>query len=400
MGDTPMRRFRFLRIFALFFLLPCSLQAAAVTNVSFGQLDWYDQTGSLHTANSSWGRMDMTILPDGSPTSYLNVVAHAGGANAWIIQNMPVFSLSVGEYFRQSVDFDIVDLGLSEGADLSSIMALISVDATPQDVAPAGPGLAFTVSDVTQSATGGFSPFPVEVGRPAGHKARGEATDVFQHKNVPAVQEGVALCLPGSMARSLGWLNTEYNLGGTKTAQQIYEDLVALKIGQPFPETGPYAKHIQKKSDYSKPKIVTKVLDLTNRVGPIEGVEQTEGGNLIDWLRKELTTEDVELDYGHHIVTITGMFLQGDERYVKYRDDEHQGSDLLGDDSEKKAKLTFKDGKWFFRDNPFFGPDGDDFEVKMLISESVPEPSAAVLMLLGVTALAALRKRARGSSIN
>ncbi len=118
--------------------------------------------------------------------------------------------------------------------------------------------------------------------------------------------------------------------------------------------------------------------------------------DLIDWLYRELPTEDVELDYGHHIVTLTGIYMQDGMTYVKYRDDEHQGDDTMGDAEEKRGKLSIKDGKYFFRRDPEKGIPGKSFEVKVGISESVPVPGP--LPILGLGAFARYARRLKKQS--
>ena len=377
--------------------------AASISNISFGQLDWYDDNGLLHTADSSWGRMDMTFIPDATDIFYLNVVGNAGNGESWIIQNMPILSADFWENSRQSVDFNIVDLGLSTGTDLLNMDVFFSVDATPLLAEPIGLFNNFLVSDVEQRTTGGFlAPFPIDVGQPAGQKAKGPVTKVIQHKNVPGIQEGHSKCLTGAFGRSISWLNQEYNLGYNKTPQEIYNELFALNIGQGLGDNN-YSRMIRDKANYlngiannAGTNAVTKLLDIQNIFGNIEGVKKETRTDLINWLYRELPTEDVELDYGHHIVTVTGIYMQDGMTYVKYRDDETQSNDNAGDTEEKRGKLTLKDGMYFFRRDPEKGTPSNDFKVRVTISESVkvPEPTSTLsLLVLGTLGAASTLKR-------
>jgi hypothetical protein len=380
---------------------------AGLISSSFGQLDWFDANGMLHTQFSSWGRMDMEVAPDPINVQYLNVVGDAGFGSSWIIQNMPLFPASFSEPTRQSVDFNIVDIGLSAGMQLANMQAIINVGFTPLAMAPTGAPIAVAVSTLEQRATGGkLEPFPADVGQPAGYKAQGEPTKAIQHKGVPGVQEGELQCLPGSLARSISWLDMEHNLNLGKTAQQIFDDLVALKVGSQGPGATSYEEDIANKAKYLDDaakkvglRAVTKVLDLDNRLGMINGVREESGLDLIDWLYRELPTEDVELDYGHHIVTVTGIYMQGGMTFIKYRDDEVQGNNGAGDLAEKRGKLTFMNDMYFFRRDPEKGAPGDDFKVRVTISESiVPEPSSLALFAMGAVALVTYRWRRRNAA--
>ncbi len=390
---------RLLAVVLSMVLLPARTHAAAISGIEFGQLNWFDHTGALHTPSSSWGRMAMDVSPDTTGIQYLNVVGDAGTGSSWIIKNYPLLPTVFGSPIRQSIEFNIVDLGLTSGTPLSSMGVVYSIDSAPRILQPAGAALGFGVTGIDYRATGGLlQNFVADVGEPAGHKAAGAATKVIQHKDVPDVQEGTDQCLPGSLARSIGWLNSEYNLGSTKTAQQIFDDLKALKIGAEFfdPKKNTYEDMIAAKAKYlddlAGVHTKTKVLDLQNRVGPIPGVFEETGIDLVDWLYRELPTEDVELDYGHHIVTITGIFMQDGDTYVKYRDD-IQGLDMTVT-PEQTGKLTKVGGVYKFREMG----GATDFTVQLAISESIPEPDSRVLVLLALAVAVAFvpsRRRVR-----
>ena len=94
-----------------------------IDNISFSQADWYDTSDVLLSENSVWGRMDMDVHADPTDVYYLNVSASLPGLPpVWIIRNMPIFPASmVSSTTRQSVDFDITDLGPAAGMDLTDI---------------------------------------------------------------------------------------------------------------------------------------------------------------------------------------------------------------------------------------------------------------------------------------
>lgn len=113
-----------------------TVNAAAISSISFSQLDWFDDNGSLHTKDSSWGLMNMTAIPDSTDIFYINVVGRVGSTNSWMIQNLPILPSSFGEYSRQAVDFNIADFGLLSGENLSTIDVSYSVDLDPLSLAP------------------------------------------------------------------------------------------------------------------------------------------------------------------------------------------------------------------------------------------------------------------------
>ena len=65
-----------------------TLASMTVSNISFGQADWYDIEDNLITANSMWGYIDLDVQGDPTDTYYLNVYASkAGYGRAWVMQN-------------------------------------------------------------------------------------------------------------------------------------------------------------------------------------------------------------------------------------------------------------------------------------------------------------------------
>lgn len=374
-----------------------SALAASLSDISFSQVDWYDDNDNLVVPSSSWGHIEMDIIPDAVSTFYLNVVGNAGSSDAWLVQNMPIFPASVGEDTRQQVDFDITDLGVAEGTGLFGMDVHVTLDATPAGAMPVGAMSAVAVGAAERRATGDkLTTFPTTIGKPAAHKAQGAATDVIQHKGVDGVQEGKQRCLPGAFARSLKWLDDEFSLGHNKSAQDIFDDLRALDIGSMAGDAKvtTYEQDIVAKQKYFKGidnRAETKVLDLAGIVGNVAGATDVtlgQGETLLTWMRSELATEDVELHYANHIITVTGMFKQDGKEYIKYRDDEHQGDDTKGDTAEKKALISMNGNKWVFR------ADGSntDFEIKVAISESIPEPATFILLTFGLALLT--RRRA------
>jgi hypothetical protein len=251
----------------------------------------------------------------------------------------------------QSADFDIVDLGISEGTPLTNMQVVVEVDTSPISSIPTGTYVPVSVDQVTEIALGGPGRI-TEPGEPAGIKPGPNVpTNIIQHANVPSVQEEVNGCLPGSMARSIRWLL----IGSPKTAQQIYDDLVKL-MGAYGTKT--YSQRIALKAAYLNSLSfgsTTGVLELNGDLGVIPGVEKFPQQDLITFLYQQLVIHDVELEYGNHIVTVTGIYQQGGNTYVRFRDDEEQGDNNKGDANEKVGKLTLQGGKYYFRRDPAKG---------------------------------------------
>jgi hypothetical protein len=343
---------------------------ASASDFTFGQLDWYDDDDILQIEDSSWGYMEVDVVGHPTQLEYLNVTADAGSGEAWIVQNLPIFPDTIGNASpRQGVDFDITLLGLSSGTDLTSLDFVYTVDGGIRLTAPSGPMSAESVADIERRSFGSqlaSPPLPVDVGAPAGVQIQDAVKNVIQHKDVPGVQELTGHCLYGAFARSIAWLL------GKKTdadAQKIYDEIVAaaVPIGP-----GSYKKNIEIKDGIlkgKKPGAVTKILDLKNAIPKPNGIDEDTTSDLIAWLKKELPTEDVELHYDNHIVTVTGMFESGGKTFIKYRDDETQGNKSEGDKAEKTGEI-WKDaeGNYAFRrstTDKFFWAQG-------AISESPP----------------------------
>jgi MYXO-CTERM domain-containing protein len=369
------------------FTLP-SVSRAGIDQYAFSQLDWYQGT-TLHTANSIWGQVDLQVTPDPTAVLYMNVVGDAGYGPAWITQNFPIFPATVGEPAGLTVYFDLQDLGLSSGVDLSSMNARIQVDLAPLSVAPSGPLSNAPVADAVRSATGHGAGLPPVLLPPSGHKAPpGAPQEKDQHRYMPRVQENINNCITGAYARSIKWLDQEYDLAGldpNKTAQQVYADLNNLGVGQGSGGGKTEEQMITIKANYLHnldSRFVTKFLDVSDFLGNVPGATEITNVNLLDWLTGEMRTEDVELFYDSHCITVTEIYKQGGKTFLGYSDDEHQSNplDTIGDTRQKEGELVFRDGTWYF----------NNARLDYIVSES-PEPTALSLLSLG--ALALLRRR-------
>jgi PKD repeat protein/fibronectin type 3 domain-containing protein len=358
------------------FLPPVSGPPGA-SNFQFGQLNWYDAGGTLVVPNSSWGTFTADVVGDPDQVVYLNVAAKADGDTVWIVQNMPIFA----DLTNAGADFDISLLDVQPGMALAALDFVFTVDNSIRTTMPFGTMTTATVAAFEYHPCGdaelGQPSVPTDVGRPAGIRIDTEITDEIQHPGVPGVQEGVNQCLAGATARSIAWLNTRYNLGSPKSAQQIYDDIKALNTGSYADRLAGIAGYLSDLAAASGATASTKVLTAPGiNVGNPAGVTLVTGQDMKEWIRGELQRgEDVTLDYDTHIVTVTGTFDAGDKTFLKYRDDENQRTNAFGDAGTKMGELSQDgDGNWQFR------PAGSNsfFKVRLAMSESVYKAKVTV----------------------
>jgi len=342
-------------------------------SVVFAQVDWYESDGTAVQANSLYGLMSWTYEPDLTTTFYLNVKAALTleDEGSWVIRNLPLFAVDNNDMSarREATYFNLAELGLIFdsalelvfGIDVIQLYVLVTVSSEILDDYPDAAADLVEVETVEHWATGtpDESPEPgpfLDPGEPEGVKLDGAPERVNVARDVRPVQEARATCCAGSFARSLDWLNRKHELGIGRTAQQIYTDLIAAGVSRPNMDRTPARDEwVARKDQYAREKsggkIVTKVWDRGTSVSPIPGVTE-ETGDFVEWLKREIQTEDVELAYFYpgnaHIVTVLEVYTKDGDTYVKYRDDECQGRDTEGDTAVKHAKIYKKDGQYHF----------------------------------------------------
>ena len=356
-----------------------------IDNVEIKQINWLDENGGLLVPNSSWGVIEFDMVPHPYVPYFLNVFGDIGNGPAWLVQNFPIFPdplplLPIPDPLLppQGLDLDLTKMLLPPATPLAGLELMLQTTQLPMPAPPPFFGTPVPVQPQFRFAHGsehpGFLPQPIDVASPSGVEMVDFPECWIQHKQMPAVQEEDSGCLAGAFARSISWLDKTYDLGSGLTAQEIYDDLRALGVGPG--DTTNYVDDVETKSEYLKslqPGSLTKILDLDNAIGDVPGVKQETGIDLVTWLKREMKTEDVELHYGNHIVTLTGFWQTGQgtsqKTFVKYRDDEEQGDDTKGDAREKTAELRKNpDGSYSFREKGT----KDFFKVKLAVSESVP----------------------------
>ena len=386
--------------FVLLFVPSSAWTSPIISNVKLGQQDWFGPSANLVAPDSLWGYLSFDYTPDPSQTFFLNVSASLGGGPfQWTIQNIPLFpALSDGDL---GLDFDLGEFGISAGTDVSSLDVIMSLDSEFQTAPSAGLSSSFAVENLTYfswndigdpETTAGFD----DPGRPKGNKNTAEPDTKPKDRDIKPLQEDPNQCFPGSMARSLDWLNREYEIGVNKPIDDVYKELrdkVKSPAGKDVVEQA--TEQIRLKDEYAKAtfkdSIRTKVYDPLGFVNAIPGVAETTPKDeaLLEWLEREMKTEDVELAYywkgGAHIVTIVSIYKTKDGKIkVRYRDDENQGNKSAGDSELKEKELYLRDGRFRFG--------ADENSVWYLASESpIPEPATLALTGLGLGLLATRR---------
>jgi len=396
---------------ALMIPAKASMAQPALSGITFAQLDWYDPAGSLAQADSLYGQMSWSYVPDATTTYYLNVNVSltSMGTASWTIRNLPLFAVDNGDFStrHEGTYFDLAELGLSAGTDLSQIYYSTSVASTIQVAAPGPASTLASVQTLERRASDDLAESPdagpfTNPGQPEGVKLDAAPVKVNPGRDVRGVQEGGSKCAAGSFARSIDWLNRQHGLGINKTAQQIYDDLIAAGVSAPG-QGGPNSRDewIEYKNIYARAqtgkRIVTKVWERTaGTVDDTAGVAQ-QTGDFATWLQGEIDTEDVELAYFYpgnaHIVTVLEVYKKNGDTYVKYRDDEEQDDATKGDGqggakypAVKHAKVYLKNGQYHFG--------SDTNTIYFAVSESavggVPalgwRPQLILVMLLSATA--------------
>lgn len=384
-----------------------SVHGLTISDVSFQQANWFRPDGTLAQADSLWGRMTFSYNPENTD-HFLNLTLanSLAGPEVWAVQNLPLFAVDDGSFStrREGVDINLRELGMSAGQDWPGVFFKFSADTSIRGAPLTAPSSFINVEpvnyrfgvDVEAPNPGPFT----DPGEPEGVKVDREPTKIGKRRDLRAVQEACAKCSTGSFARSLDWLNREFNLGVARTAQQIYEDLIARKIGEPNADGTPARDEwVARKDAYAREKtrnkIVTKVWDPGGQVDSIKGVKE-ESTDFSVWLTKEIRMdEDVELAYFYpgnaHIVTISELFKKDDELFAKYRDDEEQGNDEAGDGA-RETDPEFKTAKIYKDANGDYHFGADENTIYFAVSESVPEPPFT-LALFGIGVLGLLGYR-------
>lgn len=364
--------------------------APGLLDITFSQLDWYRGDGSLQLDNSLWGMVTWTYEADPEEMQFFNLAVGlvVDVSPIWVVQNLPLYGGNDDLLtLREATYFDLSELGISEGMSVTELYFSASISDSVQNAAPAGnlehadvPTLAYHSCELIGEPVGqdipedvlkptpstpSETPVTPEVAArvPVPVKLESGATILTLYRDVRSVQEASKSCMAGSFARSLDWLNREYNIGLTENSQEIYDQLIESGVsvkGNPIGiDNNTY--WILAKQNYTVTNMDNKIITTVwepggdRIIGGLPGILY-ESGDLLSWLAKKLKFGDVELLFSHlegnHIVTVVGMYtdeLTGDT-YLKYRDDEVQGDDTRGDMAIKHIKFSMVDSKYYLSD--------------------------------------------------
>lgn len=80
--------------------------------------------------------------------------------------------------------------------------------------------------------------------------------------------------------------------------------------------------------------------------------DSEKSAEFVEWLKRGIQTEDVELDYFYpgnaHILTVIELYTKDGDTYGKYRDDKYQADDAQGDTAGKYVKIYKKNDQYRF----------------------------------------------------
>jgi len=351
------------------------------------QIDWYNGDGTLVLDNSTWGLFTFDYIVDTVDIYYVNLsLAQLGNPLQWVVRNLPLFPALHAGPRSDGAHINLEEIGISTGDSAGLFEMSASFSASPLADMPTEPILTGLFLQSRRQALdqpedmGDFADpgavAPLRIPDDAVQHGTTRDMDPLTDSSY-RVQEQPSHCMAGACARSIDWLNRVHQLGMEESAQEIYDSLAARHVSDPN-QGGPFSRDEWTiyKNDYARTrtgnKIVTKVWDAGNNMPPLDslyGIEESNE-NFIDWLKREIKTEDVEIaiEYdggGAHIVTAVDVFEDSDGNiYIKYRDDNDQGNDVVGDQSISTTRLVV-------RDDGKYGLDSRDNQIYFALSESV-----------------------------
>ena len=386
-------------------ICPSSVAATSATDLLFQQTNWLAPDDTVLEADSRWGSMTFSYDPDPSTTQYLNLALanSADGPRVWAVQNLPLPYVDNGVFAarRETVHVNLADLGYNVGDNWDQTHFTVSVNSTISTSVPSGtlsPSSVFDLNynswESTSTFGTGFSagtPTTIAITEPSG-------TRVHARHDLRTLEEGKLKCMAGAFARSLDWLNRKHNLG-LPGITSIYDGLIAEGVSDPgsfsFAWTD-HAKWINAKQSYLTKKapgrVNTKIIDLTGMVAETPGTPQQEGGDLWAWLRQEWQHgEDIEIAYkqyneegefvARHIGAIVDLEFgpDGNPTILRTEDDVRQG------EPGGVSTLTGKLMRNWNGSGYDYCIGGYEWKIEYAVSESVPEPSALLTLLLGLS---------------
>lgn len=421
--------------------LLCSMVLASnalAASVNFQQIDWGDGLAGFNALNSDWGRAEVALSPAdtallfadglGGSYGYLNIVTDTSGSGGtsgnWAVQNVPLTYANTLQLEGLIPDGYMFDLGVASGVDVASLSFAASIDANPIS-SPITMGAPFAMGGATVDAAnhvmGGLTDLsdPLVFGGternppPKAMNTAGAASGEMIHSSgkikgkesdVPAINEDVNGCAPGSAARSIHYLGRQFSglamALGTETPQQTYEKL-KMQMGTQVGKNGsgttvPNFKVGKDRYDAALPgaEIMTtqtgrSAMDFMDAMNGLINCKDIEA--MIYW-----GTDAAGKSMGGHAAFVSEITKIKDATTgaitgykVNIIDDRPQGD---GTANNTKTTLTFDAAgnlKGYGTGAQLIG-----FQIEMF----VPEPAALALTLLGACGmLADGRRRTRGA---
>ena len=322
-----MKGFLFLPLLALF-ATPSNAQ-----NIEIRQLDYFDK-GALIVPFSEWGLFEFEY-PPGPDLMWLNVIAEPGLNDRWIVQNMPLLSVTdAPEPLHAGCMY--FDLGVPRGTDILDQPYPLEFTVTPQPLV--NPPL-FGNPFVAQV---GHAQSIINSGVPSGLNLLNFPTpfllpwvpvvpnfkSVF-YNGMPNVVQETNFCGPGAAANSLHWLYP--NLGQTvaQTQTELAGNMGNANNGN-WDDTEVAGK-LKFTKDHNLPVEVHyaggRMLPTMGNYTPPGnvGTARNDGAFDCDWLTTQLCNgQDVEIMTNTHWVVVSGIVRWGDVCMIEFRDDPFQ----------------------------------------------------------------------------
>ena len=337
-----------------------------ITDYNFIQLDWYDWDGSPAAINSSWGFFRYTYNPDTTGTYYINLaMTRPGGVLQWVVGNVPLFPSLIAESYTENVPINLEDLGFTPDVPAGAIDYVFTVTPDPLAVMPTAPLSSGAFISETRYAWNGpyQGEMPLIITPPVNILMTIPVTQIGASRVINEVEEDSLCCYAGAMAKSIDWLNRTHQLEIQGNAQDIYDSLRARGVSDP--DIGGASVWLERKKEFCHDnalgRIITKTWD-------------PDKESLVEWLKREIKTEDVELIYrwrdsvgagwNGHIATVTDIYEDEDGNiYIRFMDDGHQGDDSSGNQTYVLKLIRLPDGR--------LGLGNENMVVAGSVSESV-----------------------------
>jgi hypothetical protein len=354
----------------------------------------------------------------GITSGFVNV---ADGSGNWLVRNLPVFDAATADADRMSTHFNMP--GISNGTDVSSMNLCVDYSSSP--VTSFASSTLFTYPTPARGNAVGGLPLNDVNGYRAGpdyslvNFSLGPISVTYQaeHENVQAANNQ---CAPAAVANSLSWLRKtkglpvqEENTPGTSGQPMLHSLVGTLEHYMDRPVTARVEGKGQWPLDGKLRYLAASGLDnklVVKHVGgggaaydyssgtetPLSGgadysalgaTSHGQGALTWEWIQSELAHgEDVELCFayaggGSHYVEVTGAGTLFGVPFITHV------SDQLQTDKDPMDALGCDTTQFDFMIGTFLT--GENATAIQAISESVPEPGAAMIMV----AVGALRRR-------